>query len=163
VVRRTFGPDPAGPVTDTRGPTGAAPAIEELRVTALTEMTSEECRTLLATHRPRLGRLAFLADGRAQVFPMNYVAVGDRIYFRTAPGSKLRAAARSQEVTFELDDVDEVWREGWSVLVYGRLHEVTDEAELADVRQRPLRPWAGDDRPHVLRLDIRRLTGRRII
>lgn len=132
-------------------------------MTGLTELTVDECRLLLTTHRPRLGRLAFLADGRAQVFPMNFIAVDDRIYFLTAPGSKLRAATRGQEVTFELDDVDEVWREGWSVLAYGRLHEVTDEAELADVRQRPLRPWAGGERTHVLRLDIRTMTGRRIV
>lgn len=131
--------------------------------TGLIELSVDECRVLLTTHRPRLGRLAFIADGRAQVYPMNYVAIGDRIYFLTAPGSKLRAAVRAQEVTFELDDVDEVWREGRSVLAYGRLHEVTDEAEVADVRQRPLRPWAGGDRPHVLRLDVRKLSGRRII
>ena len=131
--------------------------------TGLIELSPDECRLLLTSHRPRLGRLAFIAGGRAQVFPMNYVIVGDRIYFLTAPGSKLRAASRAQEVTFELDDVDEVWREGWSVLAYGRLHEVTDEAELADVRQRPLRPWAGGERTHVLRLDIRTMTGRRIV
>ena len=132
-------------------------------MTELTELGPDECRMLLTTHRPRLGRLAFIADGRAQVFPMNYVVVGDRIYFLPAPGSKLRAAARAQEVTFELDEVDEVWREGWSVLAYGRLHEVTDEAEVADVGRRPLRPWAGGDRPHVLRLDVHRMTGRRIV
>lgn len=133
-------------------------------MTALTELTADQCRALLATHRPRLGRLAFIADGRAQVFPMNYVAVEERIYFLTAPGSKLRAAARAQEVTFELDDVDEVWREGWSVLAYGRLHEVTDPDEIADVHRRPLRPWAGDaERTHVLRLDVREVSGRRIL
>lgn len=131
--------------------------------TGLIELSPDECRLLLTSHRPRLGRLAFIAGGRAQVFPMNYVMVGDRIYFLTAPGSKLRAASRAQEVTFELDDVDEAWREGWSVLAYGRLHEVTDEAEIADVRERPLRPWAGGDRSHVLRLDIRELSGRRVV
>ncbi len=130
--------------------------------TGLLELSEEECLRLLTTHRPRLGRLAFMSGGRVLVFPMNFVAVGKLIYFRTAPGSKLMAAFRAQQVTFEIDHVDDVWEEGWSVLAFGRVREVTDEEELEDLRKRPLRPWASGDRRYYLRMDIDWLSGRRI-
>lgn len=132
-------------------------------LSSLTELTADECRSLLVTHRPRLGRLAFVDAGWPMVFPMNYVATGDCIYLRSAPGSKLLAALRVQQVSFEVDHVDEVWEEGWSVLVLGRLRLVNDTEELADVRQLPLRPWARGDRPHFLRIDTDRISGRRIV
>lgn len=128
----------------------------------LVELSNEECLQLLMTHRPRLGRLAFTSHGRVLVFPMNFVLVDRRLYFRTAPGSKLLAALRIDRVTFEIDHVDEVWREGWSVLAFGRLRQVTDPEELADLAHRPLRPWAEGDRHHHLRMDIDELSGRRI-
>jgi nitroimidazol reductase NimA-like FMN-containing flavoprotein (pyridoxamine 5'-phosphate oxidase superfamily) len=134
------------------------------RRNALVELSAEECLRLLVSHRPRLGRLAFMDHGTPVVLPMNYVAVGNALYFQTGAGSKLAAAAHQDDVAFEIDDVDEVWREGWSVLAFGRLVQVTDAAELDDVRQRPLRPWAGKEgRPHFLRLDIARVSGRRLM
>ena len=129
---------------------------------ALLVISPDECRALLATHRPRLGRLAFVDAGWPVVLPMNFVVSGDAIYFRSAPGSKLTAAVRAERVAFELDHVDEVWEEGWSILAFGRLQLVTDDDELRELRQLPLRPWAAGDRPHYLRLDIESLSGRRI-
>ncbi|CAN5897656.1 N/A [soil metagenome] len=129
---------------------------------ALLVLSPDECRALLATHRPRLGRLAFVDAGWPLVLPMNFVIDGNAIYFRSAPGSKLAAAVRAERVAFELDHVDAVWEEGWSLLAFGRLHIVTDPDELTRARQLPLRPWAGGDRPHYLRLDIASLSGRRI-
>ncbi|HSJ47181.1 MAG TPA: pyridoxamine 5'-phosphate oxidase family protein [Euzebyales bacterium] len=128
----------------------------------LVELSNEECLRLLTAHRPRLGRLGFMSQGRVLVFPMNFVLIDRRLYFRTAPGSKLLAALRIDRVTFEIDHVDEVWREGWSVLAFGRLRQVTDPEELAELAERPLRPWAKGDRPHYLRMDIDELSGRRI-
>lgn len=131
--------------------------------TELLDIPADECLRLLTIHRPRLGRLAFLSGGRPLVFPMNYVAVGRLIYFRTAPGSKLMAALRAEQVAFEIDDVDDVWEEGWSVLAIGRMREVIDDEELGELRQLPLRPWAGGDRSHYLRLDIAEVSGRKIV
>jgi hypothetical protein len=129
----------------------------------LIELTAEECRQLLAARRPRLGRIAFVAAGWPMVFPMNYAVDRDLIYFKTAPGSKLLAAVRMQQVSFQVDDVDESWQEGWSVLALGRLRMVTDPEEIEAVSQMALRPWAGGDRRHYLRLGIESVSGRRII
>lgn len=129
---------------------------------ALVTLSPDECRALLVAHRPRLGRLVFVDDGWPLALPMNFAVRGDAIYFRTAPGGKLDAALRADRVAFELDDVDEVWEDGWSLLALGRLEVVTDPDELAEARRLPLRPWAAGDKPYHLRMDIESLSGRRI-
>ncbi|GAA4680380.1 hypothetical protein GCM10023215_12230 [Pseudonocardia yuanmonensis] len=127
---------------------------------ALATLSPDECRALLVTHRPRLGRLAFVADGWPLVLPVNFAVDGDGVYVRSAAGSKVAAAARCERVTFQIDHVDEVWEEGWSVLAFGRLRLVEDPVELARARRLPLRPWASGDRPWFLRLEVESLSGR---
>jgi nitroimidazol reductase NimA-like FMN-containing flavoprotein (pyridoxamine 5'-phosphate oxidase superfamily) len=126
------------------------------------EISSDECRRLLATRQPSVGRLAFVDAGWPMVFPMNYIADGKLIYLIyacTAPGRTLLAALNMRQVTFQIDDVSD---HGWSVLAFGRLCMLTDEEELAQVRLSPLRPWAHDD-PYYLRMDVADLTGRRFV
>ena len=127
---------------------------------ALRTLDADQCRALLVTHRPRLGRLAFVDGEWPIVLPVNFALDGDIVYFRTAAGSKLDAAVRRDRVAFQLDHVDEVWEEGWSVLAFGRLRVVDDPEELARARRLPLRPWAGGDKPHYLRLEMLSLSGR---
>ena len=67
-----------------------------------------------------------------------------------------------RQVTFEIEHVDEVCKEGWSVLAFGRLRLITDEEELAHVRQSPLRPRA-HNHPYYLRMDVATLAGRRFV
>lgn len=139
--------------------------------TSMNELSSEECLDLLMTDRPRVGRLAFVDAGGPVVFPMNYIADGTLIYFHTAPGSTMLAALEMRQVTFEIDHVEEVpesrtpeaREQGWSVLAYGRLRTLTDEDELAQVRQSPLRPWADDEESYCLRMDVSTLAGRRFL
>jgi nitroimidazol reductase NimA-like FMN-containing flavoprotein (pyridoxamine 5'-phosphate oxidase superfamily) len=128
----------------------------------LATLSADECRALLVTHRPQLGRLAFIAGDWPLVLPMNFAVDGNVVYFRSAAGSKLDAAVRCDRVAFQVDHVDEVWEEGWSLLACGHLRVVDDPDELAQVRRLPLRPWAGGDRPYFLRLQIVSLSGRRI-
>jgi nitroimidazol reductase NimA-like FMN-containing flavoprotein (pyridoxamine 5'-phosphate oxidase superfamily) len=136
---------------------------------SMIELSSDECLDLLVTRRPRVGRLAFEDPAGPMVFPMNYIAERKVIYFRAAPSNTLLAALEMREVTFEIDHVDDVpepgtsgmWEEGWSVLAFGRLRVLTDEEELAELRESPLRPRPRDDHPHYLRMDIATLAGRR--
>ena len=88
----------------------------------LIELSEEHCRELLDQHRPTVGRVAFADDHNPDwpmVLPVNYVWVGGDIYFNTFEGSKLFAALRSQRVAFEIDEVDDDLRCGWSVVVVG--------------------------------------------
>jgi uncharacterized protein len=120
-----------------------------------------ECLRLLEADV--IGRLAVIAGGAPQVFPVNYVLDGDTVVFRTASGTKLDIGSRAP-AAFEIDAFDRLARSGWSVVVTGRLEEATaHDATLFDrVRHLPVEPWAAGDKPHWVRLVPSRITGRRV-
>jgi hypothetical protein len=96
------------------------------------------------------------------VFPVNFILDRQMVVFRTDAGTKLDAACRGSRVAFEIDGTDAAARSGWSVLVRGEAIEVTDPAELARLRKRPLDPWAPGNKAHFVRILPAALTGRRI-
>lgn len=121
----------------------------------------DECLSLL--RHGYLGRLAVVADGGADVFPVNYVVDGDHLVFRTAAGTKLDAACRTTPVAFEVDGSDAMYHGGWSVVVHGRGEEVLRSDERERLSALPLRPWADGSRDHWVRLPLDHVTGRRVI
>jgi uncharacterized protein len=123
------------------------------------ELDQDECRRLLAERH--LGRLAIPDFGGPVIFPVNYVLDQGLVVFRTDPGSKLDATEREQ-VAFEVDAVEEATRTGWSVVVRGTLAEITDPTHLARLRTLPLYPWAPGEKANYVRVQPRRITGRRI-
>ena len=129
----------------------------------LVELDREECLGLLATSQ--VGRLAVNAPGWPPVIrPVNYV-YDDRtrsVIFRSARGSKLTALLLAQRAAFEIDGVEPSGDVGWSVIVSGRVQEITNQAELARVRRMRLRPFVSDDLPHWLRLGTTVVSGRRV-
>jgi nitroimidazol reductase NimA-like FMN-containing flavoprotein (pyridoxamine 5'-phosphate oxidase superfamily) len=125
-------------------------------------VSREECLRLLADEM--VGRIGFLVSGDVEVLPVNYVLDGEAVVFRTAPGSKLEWATRSP-VVFEVDRVDPATRSGWSVIVHGRAEVVTvfDRVELRErVAALPVDPWVPGEKPHVVRIVPRSITGRRV-
>lgn len=130
--------------------------------TGLEILDHDACLELLAGDE--VGRLALIDGNVPVVFPVNYVLDGEAVVFRTAPGTKLDLAPR-HAVAFEIDAFDRAERTGWSVVVTGRLEEVTefDDRTLARVRALPVEPWAGGERAHWLRLVPTRVSGRRIV
>ena len=123
------------------------------------ELTRTECFELLADEQ--LGRVAVTDDRGPVVFPVNFVLDRHTVVFRTEPGTKLHAASQGRRVCFEADGTDAATRTGWSVLVRGEITEVTDPAELARLRELPLRVWAPGGRDHYVRILPAVLTGRR--
>lgn len=119
-----------------------------------------ECLELLAGQV--LGRLG-IVEGRAPlVLPVNYAMHGDAVVFRTGPGSKL-AASHGGPGCFEIDGVDEASRSGWSVVVRGRLEEVTSlDPELLAAVAGLAEPWVPEGRPNVVRLVPNVISGRRV-
>ncbi|MGH4007338.1 MAG: pyridoxamine 5'-phosphate oxidase family protein [Pseudonocardiaceae bacterium] len=87
------------------------------------------------------------------------------IVIRTGEGTKLTAANHAN-VTFEVDQIDQQTRSGWSVLVRGLAEKVTSEhrTELIErTKASGVEPWAPGDRGHWMRLIPQEISGRRIV
>lgn len=127
---------------------------------ALEVLSAADCRAYLGSGG--VGRFLFNQERGPVAVPVNFRMLGDEVVFRTAPGTGQAAGARQQQVSFEVDHLDEALGEGWSVLISGHAHEVTDPAELAEVRALRVEPWAGGSREAYIRLVPTVITGRRI-
>ena len=130
---------------------------------ALVVLPADECRRLLATRQ--LGRIGLAGGPFPLILPVNYVLDGDVVVIRT-DSPKITAAADHTRVAFEVDDVDERTRSGWSVLVQALAEEVTGPRR-DDLVQRlhaaPGSPWAPGEHGHWIRLIPKIVTGRRIV
>jgi uncharacterized protein len=118
------------------------------------------CRALL--RHVVIGRLGYIWEGRPQVVPMNAAWDGEAVVVRLGDGITYRAVRTGAAVAFQADWLDEVYHQGWSVVVHGEAREVTDPDALAAIAELPLRPWASGVREHVIRITPTELTGRRI-
>lgn len=125
------------------------------------QLSKQDCLELLQT-KSKLGRVAFIADGRPMVLPVNYRADADSVVFCTAEGSKLSHLSGGAPAAFEIDTGRSATRSGWSVVVQGTAEEVTDEDELYELRHGPLKSWATDVSEHWVRISIEEISGRRI-
>ena len=109
-----------------------------------------------------IGRVGFPAADGMMMLPVNFVVRAKTVIFRTAPDTLLALYSTSQ-VSFEADCLDEALQAGWSVLVQGRAHEVTEEREIERLQnQTNLQPWAAGARDVYVRITPSRISGRRI-
>ncbi|MFE3327039.1 helix-turn-helix domain-containing protein [Streptomyces sp. NPDC059176] len=132
-----------------------------LRDTGLAELDEAECRDLLSTHG--VGRIGVLTPEGPAVVPVNYQTCEGEIAFRTALGT-VPAFAAGSEVAFEVDRIDDVFSQGWSVLAVGTARAVTDESLIRRLEaEAPSSPWAGGERDLWVAITPSRITGRRIV
>ena len=126
----------------------------------LRALSPEECLGLLEPGG--VGRVGFTSAGGMVILPVNFAFAGKTVIVRTAPDTLL-AAYGNGPVSFETDRLDEVRREGWSVLVQGHAHTVTSEHEIQHLEQATyLEPWASGARDVYVRIVPARISGRRI-
>lgn len=125
-------------------------------------LDEQECFDLVQAQT--VGRLGFVADGRVQVIPVNYLLDGRSVVIRTAAGGLLtRVSAEVAAVAFEVDHHANTGGYGWSVLLNGQLATMT-ESEMAEVEgSARVVPWAGSDRSTPLRFSIATVTGREVV
>jgi nitroimidazol reductase NimA-like FMN-containing flavoprotein (pyridoxamine 5'-phosphate oxidase superfamily) len=125
-----------------------------------------ECLRLIAPGG--IGRIAYQSRFGQAVLPVNYKLYDGAIMFRTALHSALDEdlqtgiADAEYKVAFEIDELDTVGRQGWSVLVQGPAHRVESEAERASAIQAGIENWAPGNRELFVRIIPSRVTGRRI-
>jgi uncharacterized protein len=130
-------------------------------MTHVERLSVESCLSLLERHR--VGRLGIVDAEGPLVLPVNYVLDRGAVVLRSDPGLKVDLANEHEAAAFEIDGVDHTRRLGWSVLVRGRLSQVTDPEERARLGALDLEPYVGGDKSHLLRLDSRSISGRRVI
>jgi len=123
----------------------------------LRTLSPAECFDLLEPGG--IGRVGISAAEGVIILPVNYAVKGRAIIYRTAPDTLLALHVNTQ-VSFEVDHCDENLHEGWSVLVQGRAHEVTDEHEVRQLEETDLKPWAPGARDVYVRLAATEISGR---
>jgi nitroimidazol reductase NimA-like FMN-containing flavoprotein (pyridoxamine 5'-phosphate oxidase superfamily) len=142
-------------------PSRESPALKPpAREHVLRTLSPAECVGLLEPGG--IGRVGFASADGIIMLPVNFAVTGKSIIFRTAPDTLLALYADAQ-VSFEAGRFDAALHEGWSVLVHGRAHKVTEERgvkRLEDVSR--LRPWAPGARDVYVRIAPARISGRRI-
>lgn len=145
----------------TGGDTGSPPGTARAKLhPEFVELDPARCTALLGTHG--VGRLGVATATGPVIVPVNYSVVDGAIVFRTAPGTTPARAAGSR-VAFETDRIDDAFSEGWSVLVRGRAHLVTDPDDIRRLSARTYStPWAGGRRELWMRVVPGVVTGRRI-
>jgi nitroimidazol reductase NimA-like FMN-containing flavoprotein (pyridoxamine 5'-phosphate oxidase superfamily) len=112
-----------------------------------------------------VGRLAFIGrDGAQELMPVNIVAFGGEVYFRTSPTGPFATLADGREnVALGVDHFDSVVEQGWNVTARGRTERAAESAATATVAGSSLTPpWAGGDRPQLVRFVIEEIDGRRV-
>lgn len=132
----------------------------ELDRNGLVMLDRDECLRLLGTST--LGRIGLTTGALPAVLPVNFWFDGKQILIRTGAGTKLAAATRDAVVAFEVDDMDPVRHTGWSVMVTGIAHHLTDPADLDRVADLPVARWAPRGGGHVVAIDPELISGRRI-
>jgi uncharacterized protein len=124
-------------------------------------LSDGECVKLLQTHD--LGRIAVVdREVRPLIFPVNYFFDEGVVVFRTAPGTKLDLAPGTH-IGFEIDGWDPDQGVGWSVLVKGIAHDITQPrgAPTGRMRYWPVHPVAPGSREHWVGIWANEITGRR--
>ncbi|NVI92476.1 pyridoxamine 5'-phosphate oxidase family protein [Actinomadura sp. BRA 177] len=130
---------------------------------ALEELDRAECLRLIAGGV--IGRVAFDDGEGPTVIPVNYAVDGDAVIFRTSVSGRLNRSLLTSVVggevraAFQVDRIDESDHAGWSVLLRGGAHPLSDEEKEKAAQ---VEPWPGGDREAWFRLSALEVSGRRL-
>jgi uncharacterized protein len=137
-------------------------ASGEPRPELLEPIDEAGCYRLLGAGR--VGRLAVVLDGRPHLVVLNYLLAGHTLLFRTrddAVLARLTGDGLALQAEFEVDSAFAPAAAGWSVIASGLVVLERDPGRVAAARS-GLHPWAEGERDTVLRLDVARVSGRRV-
>ncbi|MHB1445634.1 MAG: pyridoxamine 5'-phosphate oxidase family protein [Acidimicrobiales bacterium] len=136
-----------------------APPLEEgaLVEDGLELLSEEQCLELLGS--AGVGRIGVSISALPVIFPVNYCLRQGAIFFRTAEGTKLDAAADRTIIAFEVDEVDPVEHSGWSVLVIGRSGPASESEGRDGTGPLPVAAWVPGQRHHLVKISIDMISG----
>lgn len=121
-----------------------------------------ECRVRLCAKR--VGRVVFTDRALPSALPVNYLVTDDGIVFRTDPDGLLARLVGSPDgavLGFEVDEVDESFEAGWSVLVVGLAVRVPESGVRA-LDGADLRAWGAENATTFVRIPFDRVSGRAV-
>ncbi|MGQ5635823.1 MULTISPECIES: pyridoxamine 5'-phosphate oxidase family protein [unclassified Streptomyces] len=129
------------------------------------ELDSDEALRLLGS--VSFGRIVFTRQALPTVRPVNHVLDNGDIVIRTHEGAALtaragQAGAQGVVVAYEADAIDPDTYLGWSVVVTGYAHLVTDPEERAHY-QALLTPWVQRTMDYAVRIRPHLVTGVRLV
>lgn len=105
-----------------------------------------------------MGRLIWHGDAGLSAMPVNYALAGQHLVVRLSPTSAAAREADRAAVAFEVDEIDGQARTGWSALARGWAYR----DPRPEGRARRVDVWPSGMRTLPLRIEIARLTGRRL-
>ena len=108
-----------------------------------------------------IGRLAVINGAVPEIFPVNFVTVGETVVFRTAPGTKLRAFLSGAAVAFEVDGLNAYATEVWSVVVKGMPGAFDGDPASLQEAGPDREPWQPGLKEHLLQITPTEVSGRR--
>ncbi|MEV0173506.1 pyridoxamine 5'-phosphate oxidase family protein [Streptomyces sp. NPDC050803] len=128
------------------------------------ELDSAEALRLLGS--VSFGRIVFTQHALPTIRPVNHVLDGGDIVIRTHEGAALtsrtrQAGAPGVVVAYEADVIDPLTHLGWSVVVTGYAHLITDADELARYTS-VLHPWVERTMDYAIRIRPDLVTGVRL-
>ena len=119
-------------------------------------LDTENCWRLLAG--TGIGRLAISVDDGVDIFPLNYLSHDARLYFRSAPGSKIVELTRRPQVAFEVDG--RANGAHWSVVVRGSARRLASDPEIEHSGIEALKPWQTGEKFNYFEILPQQLSGR---
>lgn len=132
------------------GPQSSPPAV----------LSEFECLMLLS--RERIGRVALTVNALPAVLAVNYRVVEGTVMFYTGLGRRILAGLDEAVVAFEADQLDPDADTGWTVVVVGTAHHVTESGWVEAARRAGLRPRGDSDHAQLVCVRPEIITGRQI-
>ncbi|WP_416956126.1 pyridoxamine 5'-phosphate oxidase family protein [Streptomyces sp. Agncl-13] len=110
-----------------------------------------------------MGRIAFTRQALPTIRPVNHIVDDGNIVIRTHEGAALTSRTLQADgpgvvVAYEADAIDPDTHLGWSVVVTGYAHLVSDARELTRY-QALLRPWVRQPMGYAVRIHPDLVTG----
>jgi uncharacterized protein len=127
----------------------------------LLDLEAQECWQLL--RQDMLGRVACASPDRPSIVPVTYVVRECELLVRTDAESELGKAQAGCVVAFEADQVDRVARTGWSVMAWGVTTATSLSVRPSADEMARLEAWVPDQRNVVLRIQVGRIAGQRLL
>lgn len=141
-----------------RADVGHPSAVGRRRRRTYDNLDLARCHQLLATHH--VGRVAWSAADGPQLFPVSYAWIDECVIFRTSPYGILSELVRRTPVVFEVDEIDQSRRRGWSVIIRGRAAGVAGPGPATGTTTDTARPWADGNRNLIIGVTAQQITGR---